>query len=199
MNTFFTADWHLGETRFEIMGRPFSDAQEHVNCLIGNHNSVVAPDDQVIVVGDACYDPKWLAQVARFNGRKTLVRGNYDRQIGDEEFSKYFEKIVQEGDGIEMEYAGIPLWATHYPTRGRKDCFNLVGHIHAAWKVQLNSLNVGVDVHFLRPMPIERVKFFHDAVCKFYDEDCWVAYSECNSEYRKLRGKPGSYFQAGKP
>lgn len=194
MSVFLTADWHLGETRFEIMQRSFSSALEHVVCLRDNHNAIVKPDDEVIMVGDACYDPVWLPFVSQFNGRKTLIKGNHDRKIPDGDFGIYFEKIVPEAHGIEMEYDGIPLWVTHYPSSARADRFNIVGHVHAVWKVQLNMLNVGVDVHCFRPMPIERIRFFYDAICKFYDEDVWAAYNESNAAFRGLRGRKGSYL-----
>lgn len=194
MATYFTADWHLGETRFDIMQRPCSSTQEHTEILLSNHNLVVRPEDEVIFVGDACYDSSFVEQISKFNGRKTLIRGNHDRKVSDEVFSKYFERIIDEGDGIEMEYDGIPLWVTHYPSRARKDRFNIVGHVHAVWKIQLNCLNVGVDAHFFRPMPLERTRFYYNAILKFYDEDVWAAYNEPNMMFRGLRGRPGSYL-----
>ena len=72
MKTWITADWHLGETRFELMGRPFTSANEQIETLIDNHNRLVSPDDHVFMVGDVCYQkaPEFLPQVARFNGHK---------------------------------------------------------------------------------------------------------------------------------
>jgi calcineurin-like phosphoesterase family protein len=195
MATFFTADWHLGETRMEILQRPFKDAEEHVSELLRLHNETVSPEDTVIMVGDAAYDPSWIERVKDFNGHKTLIKGNHDRKVPDEELTKYFERIVPEGDGLDMKQGGLPLWVTHYPTSAVAEKFNLVGHIHGAWKFQLNSLNVGVDVHHFRPVPIERIPFFFRAICEFYDDDVWAAYSQGNAALRGLRGKKGSYLQ----
>lgn len=192
--TFFTADWHLGESRMEILQRPFSSIEEHEDALITLHNSIVAPDDEVYVVGDVCFDPSRMHRVREFNGKKILIKGNHDRKASDEEFSKYFERIVPEGDGIELDYNDMKLFITHYPTRARPDRFNLVGHIHAFWKVQLNSLNVGVDVHHFRPLPLDRVPFFFKAICEYYDDDAWAAYHDANMQFRGQRGKKGSYF-----
>jgi len=55
METWITADWHLGEDRFKIMNRPFSTAQEMVDTLVENHNKLVDPDDLVYMVGDVVY------------------------------------------------------------------------------------------------------------------------------------------------
>jgi calcineurin-like phosphoesterase family protein len=147
--TWITADWHLGESRLDLLLRPFSDTMAMGDALIGNHNALVSDDDTVIVAGDVCYQkaPEFLNFVARFKGKKILLRGNHDRVFTDEQLKPYFERIIPEGLGIELEVEGIPCYATHYPTRGRADRFNLVGHIHAAWKYQLNTFNIGVDTN----------------------------------------------------
>lgn len=200
MKRWITADWHLGESRFEIMQRPFTSVTEHVETLIKNHNALVKPDDEVIVVGDVCYKehPDWLEVVKQFNGNKTLVRGNHDAVFTDDQLRPYFDLIVKEGDGIELDL-GFPAYATHYPTRGRPDRFNLVGHIHSAWKVQLNMLNVGVDVNHFRPLDLDKIRFFLQAISDFYDDDVWVAGDPINLDYASSRGKRGTYFKPPKP
>ncbi len=205
MNTFFTADYHLGEDRFAIMNRPFSSQQEMVDVLVKNHNSLVSADDLVYHLGDVCYSkaPEFLPQISKFNGRKILVRGNHDREFTDNDLEPYFEKIVTEGDGIDClfyrevheETIADYLYLTHYPTRAKKDIFNLVGHIHSSWRVQLNMLNVGVDVNHFFPVSIEDVKFAQSAISNYYDEDVWVAYKESNIKYLNIRGKKGNYFE----
>lgn len=191
-----SSDYHLGESRFELMGRPFKTVKEHINCIVDNHNAVVGVDDDVIVNGDVCYQnsPEYLPCVKWMNGRKILIRGNHDRVFTDEQLKPYFQKIVAEGDGIEIDIEGIPCFITHYPTCGRVDRFNLVGHIHAAFKYQLNMLNVGVDVNHFRPVALDRIPFHYKAICEFYDEDVWVGNNPINSEYIGKRGKVGRYL-----
>jgi calcineurin-like phosphoesterase family protein len=197
--TWITADWHLGERRLELMQRPFQDPQEMFNVLLANHNAVVAEEDLVILNGDVISKSAedrhfWLGVIPQFKGQKTLLRGNHDEGLSDADFEPYFTRILPEGEGIEMESEGIPLYITHYPTLARTDRFNLVGHIHSAWKYQLNSLNVGVDVHHFRPAPLDKVGFYLNAIETFYDDDVWVAYHPANESYRGRRGKRGSYF-----
>jgi calcineurin-like phosphoesterase family protein len=191
-----TADWHLGEDRFELMGRPFTTAEEHIEALIANHNALVKPEDEVIVVGDAIYQksPESHVHISRFNGVKTLLRGNHDRPIDDATYSKYFQRILPEGEGLEMVFCGISCWLTHYPTCGVSDKFNLVGHIHSAWKYQLNMFNVGVDVNHFRPVSADRIFFHFDAIDKYYDNDVWVAYNDINCQHRGKRGRQSTYF-----
>lgn len=194
---FITSDWHLGEDRFKIMNRmDFSTQMEMVEHLQEKHNNMVSPEDLVYVVGDSVYaqTPEFLSEVEGFNGRKILIRGNHDRGISDEKFLEYFEAVVPEGDGIELTVGDIPCWLTHYPTKSRKDFFNLVGHIHGAWKVQLNMINIGVDANHYFPYDLdEAVPFFWKAITEFYDGDVWVAYHEANEPYLNTRGKRTSY------
>lgn len=195
----FTADYHLGEERFDLLQRPFKNPHEQSAILIKNHNSVVNNDDFVYVLGDVLYreaDPKiWLPTLDLMNGRKILVRGNHDRPFTDEQFQPHFEKIIPEGDGIELAVGDIDCYLTHYPTRGREDRFNLVGHVHSAWKYQLNMMNVGIDTNHFRPVSPEEILLIYRIICNFSDEDIWVGYNNINMNFRSLRGKTTQYFQ----
>jgi calcineurin-like phosphoesterase family protein len=195
--TWVTADWHLGEDRFKIMARPFQTAEEMVTTLVANHNKLVAPEDKVYMLGDVCYQkkPEFLEHVARFNGQKILIRGNHDRVFSDADLAKYFCEIIPEGEGLEVNFGiNYKCYLTHYPSCGRKDYFNLVGHIHSAWKYQLNMLNVGVDAHHFYPINDGDISFGFEAVSKFYDRDVWIAYDPCNADYVGVRGQQTSYF-----
>jgi calcineurin-like phosphoesterase family protein len=197
MARFITADWHLGDDRMQILQRmDFSSAHEMVEHFIEEHNWVVAEDDEVIVVGDAVAlgHPEFLKYVADFNGRKTLIRGNHDRQFTDEELAPYFDTIIPDGDGInlEIEVNGAPqkFWVTHYPTQAREGQFNLVGHIHSAWKVQPNAINVGVDVNHYRPYIVDQdIPFLVNAIQKFYDDDVWAAYHPSQTMHYAPKGR----------
>lgn len=194
--TWLTADWHLGEDRMHLMQRPFNDPDVMGTHILRMHNSVVKPEDELIIVGDVVYKerPEYLKYLKQFNGRKTLIRGNHDRVFTDADLKEYFEEVVPEGSGLVRQFKGYTCWLTHYPTKSRPDMFNLVGHIHAAWQVQLNCVNVGVDVHHFYPVDSDQVEFYVNAISKFYDDDVWMAYKEANMQFLNLRGKKGSYF-----
>jgi calcineurin-like phosphoesterase family protein len=191
-----TSDWHLGDDRLELLGLPFKTVNETLETLIKNHNDLVDKNDWVIVNGDTVYQkaPEFVKEINKFNGKKILIRGNHDKPYSDDELSKYFDKIIEEGSGISFDLDGIPCYVTHYPTQGKKDKFNLVGHIHGAWKYQLNMFNVGVFTNNYKPVNMNSIKFHYDAICKYYDEDVWAAYNEINSDYVGKRGKKGRYY-----
>lgn len=205
MKKWITSDWHLGDDRMEILGRPF-DASHMFEVLVNNHNMLVAPDDEVIVVGDVCRNTvakEFISLIGEFNGKKTLIRGNHDSVLSDEELAPFFETIIPDGEGIKIHYSNgmegdkiklMPCYITHYPTTGRRDCFNLVGHVHAAWKYQLNMFNVGVDANHFLPVNLDTIWNKLKAITKFYDEDVWAAYHPINTIFRSKRGKKGKYF-----
>lgn len=197
MKTWLSADYHFGESRFDLMGRPFKTVDEHNDAIINNHNAVVSPEDEVIVIGDVCYQkaPEYLPLVKRLNGRKILIRGNHDRVFSDILLKMYFYDVIDDGAGYYHTFNDVKCYITHYPTEGVVDAFNLVGHIHGAWKYQLNMLNVGVDVNHFRPVDSATIPFHKDAICKYYDNDVWVAYNMINAAFKGKRGKAGSYFR----
>ena len=198
MKKWITADLHLGDDRMKILGRPFDDANNMFELFANSHNRFVTPDDELIIVGDVCRNTaakESISLIDKFNGKKTLIRGNHDSALSDEELAPYFETIIPDGEGLEFEIEGVRCYATHYPTTGREDCFNLVGHIHAAWKYQLNMFNVGIDSNNFLPVNLDSIPFHFKAITEFYDEDVWAAYHKINEKYRDERGKKGSYFE----
>ena len=195
--TFFTSDFHLGDDRFHLYGRRFKDDNDQSRTIIENHNRVVRKNDTVYILGDVIYnkaDPKkYLPLLDQLNGKKVLIRGNHDRDISDLEFLEYFERVIPDGEGMELRIGDIDCWLTHYPDTGRTDLFNLVGHVHGLWKVQTNCLNVGTDCHLFHPISGREVEFYFNAICQFYDKDVFSAYSIINAEYASSRGKKSSY------
>jgi len=196
MSKFVTADTHFGETRMQILGRPFTSRDDMIKKLVSLYNSVVGKNDEVFIVGDVCYKDKSLLHIVKkLNGHKTLIRGNHDSIFTDDELLGVFDDVIKDGGGINLKIDGIPCYITHYPTRGKQNRFNLVGHIHSAWKYQLNMFNIGIDCNCFLPVNLNTIPFHLEAISKFYDDDVWVAYNEINKKYFGERGKDGSYFK----
>ena len=109
MNTWFTSDWHICDTRLNMLRRPFISEDEMLFKLKDEHNKLVHPDDTVYVLGDVCFRKAkhGLSSVKDFNGKKILVRGNHDRDTSDEEFLVYFQQVIPEGEGLEIEYKNL--------------------------------------------------------------------------------------------
>jgi calcineurin-like phosphoesterase family protein len=180
-----------------MLRRPFISEDEMLFKLKDEHNKLVHPDDTVYVLGDVCFRKAkhGLSSVKDFNGKKILVRGNHDRDTSDEEFLVYFQQVIPEGEGLEIEYKNINFYLTHYPTTTRQDIFNLVGHVHDSWKFQPNMINVGVDVNHFRPVNADEIIYFYNAIMTHFDQDIWAAYLPQNTTHFEQRGKKTSYFE----
>ena len=195
MNMYFTADWHFSDTRLFLFPRPFKNTDDMAEHLIQNFNQIVNDDDVTFFLGDAALTEEGLKHVSKMNGRKLLIRGNYDT-FDEALYLKYFESVqdtaqftlINQDDGAPKE---LDVNLVHYPSKGVVDRFNLVGHIHGAWRVQKNMLNVGVDVWNYRPVSVKDVLFMYNAVNQFYDDDVWTAYDKHNMHHM-ARGRQGA-------
>lgn len=116
MALFFISDthfWHKNVMKYT--NRPF-DSVEHMNSeLIKRWQSVVKPEDTIIVVGDVffCGNGKARIIMEQLPGKKILVRGNHDNSARKMEklgFDFVCESMVMKLGG---EYINI----CHYPYR----------------------------------------------------------------------------------
>ena len=95
MTVFVSSDHHLGHTRIcELANRPWGSVDEMNTALIENHNTMVRPDDEVIIVGDIVMGRRAdnLPMVGLMNGRKTLIVGNHDPMFPGEKQGVTAEK-----------------------------------------------------------------------------------------------------------
>lgn len=188
---YFTADPHFGDKRLHLFPRPFTTPEECREHIIQEYNRFLTPEDTLYLVGDVAIDENELPHLNRIHGRKVLVRGNYDR-LPDVAYAPYFSSVHDSLDlTLQHEGKSLEVHIQHYPSQAIASAFNLVGHIHGAWRVQKNILNVGVDAHFFRPVSVAQIFFYHNAICRFFDEDVWCADLPANKAHA-TRGKPGA-------
>lgn len=143
MTIWLTSDWHFGHLKIHQYepGRPgngptMADAvAEHDEILINQHNSRVAPEDEVWVLGDVAMGDinQSLACCARMNGQKILVCGNHDRPAMTDDPDKrarWTQRYMEEGGfagvlvvaparSITIQLVpGLSVQASHYPYTG---------------------------------------------------------------------------------
>ena len=177
MARYFTADLHLGHRNIiDYSDRPFRDADHMDGVLIERWNSMVTPEDEVIVLGDFAMGriDKTLPIAGVLNGRKVLLAGNHDRcwhghkkgvdAASDRYLDAGFDEISQ--GSAELDVAGVHLVACHFPYRGDSHdhdryvahrptdagAWLLHGHVHERWNVRERMINVGVDVWDYAPV-----------------------------------------------
>ena len=185
---FFTSDTHFGSERtLELSKRPFKDTFSMDEEIIKLWNETVSKDDVVYHLGDfGNYEV-----LKRLNGEIHLILGNYERKDileGKESIDSllaYGFKSVSDYKYLNLEELGIDienitfLKLVHEPSKCDKDVlniFNLFGHIHGRqlckkFDEKVGGLDVGVDGHHMRVVSLNDVKFFAEAILKYYDEE----------------------------
>lgn len=165
------SDLHFNHDReFVWKVRGFNNVYE-MNCaIVDNWNKVVAPDDDVYVLGDLCLggpnslqDNKKLIQSLK--GNLHIVRGNHctDARIG-----MYGEcwNVVEIENAIYLRYKGYTFYMSHYPTmtanlekESLKACtINLFGHTHSKDHFYNDipfMYNVACDAHNCTPVLLD--------------------------------------------
>ena len=81
MAIYLTSDWHFCHDQpFIYEPRGFKNIDEMNEAIIAKHNSIVSPEDDVIVLGDLMLNDteKGIECVNRLNGNLHIVYGNHD-------------------------------------------------------------------------------------------------------------------------
>lgn len=188
---FFTSDLHFGDDRLNLYGRDlvFKNSKEFEFKIIDNWNKIVTKNDLVIVVGDVALTRDGLSIMAKLNGKKYLVKGNYDNKDGtakynvsDELLKEYFDKVV---DDMEIEIDGEMVYINHYPTSAKASSMNICGHVHGTWKVQRNMINVSCDAWHFMPISMDMIKFQINGIRNHYDQNVFAGELLSNIDVRK--------------
>lgn len=127
----YISDLHLGHANaIKHDGRPFDDVEEMTLMLIESWNDVVAPEDEVYILGDFCWkNIVGLEALKQLRGRKFLILGNHDKP--SEEMMAYFEWVkdycvIKDGETqVVMSHYPIAHWYNQY-----RGAVHLFGHVH---------------------------------------------------------------------
>jgi calcineurin-like phosphoesterase family protein len=147
--------------------------------LVDNWNAVVAPDDEVFLLGDiAMKTTQAEIWIPKLKGNITLIAGNHDftpyknpkrrecyEKLGFKEID--YEKMI-EIDGVSVKLHHMPYVSNndeaYYDDRYRDlrpiptgEKILLCGHVHERWRIKNNMINVGVDVNNYAPLSEDSV------------------------------------------
>jgi len=154
---FFISDLHLGHKGIiEFSGAArggVTTVDEHSDYIIESWNSTVTKHDLTYVLGDVCFDAKYLNLLPKLRGTKHLILGNHDK-FSMETYHKYFNKV----HGFE-KYKGL-AWLSHAPIhpdelRGK---VNIHGHVHSNSVKDRRYINVCVEALGGKPISWEDLK-----------------------------------------
>ncbi len=159
MNTFFTADLHLGHDNIRRhCRRPFATVEEMDDAIVANWNKAVGAHDLVYIVGDFAWKHH-NTHLARLKGKKILVTGNHDKMSLDclRNFTEVHQLLARTFDKqlVVMCHYCMTVW--HSSCHG---AWHLYGHSHGRIKEQPNipRCDVGVDVWDFFPVPWEAIR-----------------------------------------
>jgi calcineurin-like phosphoesterase family protein len=186
--TYFISDTHFLDFRqVDVFGepvhlflRPFKSVEEQDELLVERWNAIVKPEDTVWHLGDFTIKEAGLEFRHRLNGTIHLLRGNKEDSFSDELLLKYFDSVQTQA--FYTLKTGEEINLVHYPVLAIAEKFNLVGHVHKAWAIQANMLNLGVDVWNWQPVSENEVIHIINAIRNAYDQDCFAAYLPANQD-----------------
>ena len=166
-----SSDLHFCHDREFIWGpRGFEYIETHNETLIQNFNNLVAPDDDLYLLGDLMLNrnQEGFELLNKLNGRLHIVRGNHDTDVRWELY-KQLPKVVEMDDVIRLKYKGYHFYLSHYPTLTanlEKESLkvieiNLCGHGHVTNKYQDMDKGIiyhcEIDAHNCYPISIDKV------------------------------------------
>lgn len=178
---YLMSDPHFGHNRdFVYESRGFTSIEEHDKAIIENCNSIVAPEDDLYLLGDLMLNDNehGLECLQQLNGIKHFIHGNHDTQTRCRLYSEI--GIIDEGYATMLKYKKYFFYLSHYPTvtsNGEIESLhqitcNLFGHTHSKQKFYNNNgndipymYNVALDAHLCFPVSID--KAIEDMKTKF--------------------------------
>lgn len=122
--------------------RGFADAEQMNAYMIGQWNSKIRKNDEVVILGDFSFGKGEETNriLEQLNGRLFLIRGNHDdRYLKDRAFRKDrfewikdYEKLHDNGRSVVLSHYPVFCYDGQYrrDAQGRPKTYMLYGHVH---------------------------------------------------------------------
>jgi len=129
LNTYLIADLHLGHKGIIKFSRTeFETLDQHHAAIVERWNSVVCPNDKILILGDLAFTIPELEILHDLKGSKILVMGNHDLNSA----SRYLKYVDDIGGAVNCTIGDKRLIFTHIPIH--PNCMrwdlNIHGHLH---------------------------------------------------------------------
>ena len=169
---YLTSDLHFNHDREFVWGaRGFCCVNEMNEAIIERWNAIVAPEDDVYVLGDLCLGGAGMNApnqhlIEMLNGKIHIILGNHDTAARIEMY-RFCKNVVEEPKYADMlHYKGYHFYMSHFPTltanlekESLKQCtICLFGHTHQKDPFYQDipfMFNVGMDAHNCTPVLLD--------------------------------------------
>ena len=167
---FFTSDLHFCHDK-DFIWRPrgFFGAEAMTRELVENYNLIVAPDDEVYILGDCIMSDmeRGLYYMRKLNGKIHIICGNHDTPAKIAAYKK-LPQVVEICDAKYLDIGKFHFYLSHFPTIAdthqkplKKTRISLCGHTHTPDKWsdwdKAPIYHVEVDAHMNFPVSIEKI------------------------------------------
>ena len=110
------------------------------------------------------------------NGFIKLIPGNYEKNDDYfEDFKHYFDSVLKDNPSYWIEHDINDFTHRYKVTMGHEPSLvkdvqitlnriNVFGHIHKLCMIKPYGINVGTDCHNFRPIDLDTVLFYHNAI-----------------------------------
>ncbi|PAB58555.1 phosphoesterase [Anaeromicrobium sediminis] len=154
----------IGDTHFnhakviDYENRPFADVKAMNKTMIKNWNKTISNKDTIYHLGDFAWGNKRQIKkiVGKLNGYKVLIKGNHDRQYGNEWWHNVgFNDVIDGGVILDNFYllSHEPMYInSHMPY------VNIHGHIHGNKMEGEGYYNASVELHKYKPISFDYIK-----------------------------------------
>ena len=167
-----TSDLHFNHDREFVWGaRGFCCVQDMNEAIIEHWNAIVAPEDDVYVLGDLCLGGAGMNDenqklIERLNGRIHIILGNHDTPARIKMYC-FCKNVVEAPKYADMlSYKGYHFYMSHFPTmtanldrESLKQCtICLYGHTHQTDNFYQGipfMYHVGQDSHNCTPVLLD--------------------------------------------
>jgi calcineurin-like phosphoesterase family protein len=173
------ADWHFGHAAIITYARrPWECVDKMDSDLVKLHNSVVAPGDEVYMLGDVTLRDAdkvhWLRRIlGKMNGTKHLIYGNHDRWHWERYLDAGFQTVhsflslqiqptipqTEEAQKLYLVDGKVPVHLCHDPAWAQdKTKLWICGHLHnCAFTAPTHIAIVSVELTEYKPVLIQDI------------------------------------------
>ena len=171
-----TSDLHFNHDREFVWGaRGYCCVQDMNEAIIEHWNAIVAPEDDVYVLGDLCLGGAGMNDenqklIERLNGRIHIILGNHDTPARIKMYC-FCKNVVEAPKYADMlSYKGYHFYMSHFPTMTanldedkplKARVINLCGHSHTTERFSDFDkgliYHVEMDAHESYPINIDDI------------------------------------------